>query len=150
MKNAFTMIELIFVIVIIGILAAIAIPKLLATRNDAQTAALATQIKEGTKELISYYVSQGGEINFSQITNNKTSQIVLNELIDRGWAKVIDDNHSVFYSDRNAKTVCINYYTNGLKIKVETNSSDNSTLCNDIKKIIRDRNYTVFGSSVNY
>ncbi len=150
MKNAFTMIELIFVIVIIGILAAIAIPKLLATRNDAQTAALATQIKEGTKELISYYVSQGGEINFSQITNNKTSQIVLNELINRGWAKVIDDNHSVFYSDRNAKTVCINYYTNGLKIKVETNSSDNSTLCNDIKKIIRDRNYTVFGSSVNY
>ncbi len=150
MKNAFTMIELIFVIVIIGILASIAIPKFLATRNDAQTAALATQIKEGTKELISYYVSQGGEVNFSQITNNKTSQIVLNELIHRGWAKVIDDNHSVFYSDKNSKTVCINYYTNGLKIKVETNSSDNSTLCNDIKRIIRDRNYTVFGNSIKY
>jgi len=34
-KKAFTMIELIFVIVILGILAAVAIPKLAATRDDA-------------------------------------------------------------------------------------------------------------------
>jgi len=35
-KNAFTMIELVFVIVILGILSAIAIPKFAATRTDAQ------------------------------------------------------------------------------------------------------------------
>jgi general secretion pathway protein G len=35
MKKAFTMIELIFVIVVIGILSAIAIPKFAATRDDA-------------------------------------------------------------------------------------------------------------------
>jgi len=35
MKKAFTMIELIFVIVVIGILSAIAVPKLAATRDDA-------------------------------------------------------------------------------------------------------------------
>ena len=34
-KNAFTMIELVFVIVVLGILAAIAIPKFAATRTDA-------------------------------------------------------------------------------------------------------------------
>lgn len=34
-KNAFTMIELIFVIVVLGILAAIAVPKLSVTRTDA-------------------------------------------------------------------------------------------------------------------
>ncbi len=34
-RNAFTMIELVFVIVVIGILSAIAIPKLAATRDDA-------------------------------------------------------------------------------------------------------------------
>ena len=35
-KNAFTMIELVFVIVILGILAAVAVPRLSATRQDAQ------------------------------------------------------------------------------------------------------------------
>jgi general secretion pathway protein G len=35
-KNAFTMIELVFVIVILGILASVAIPKFAATRTDAQ------------------------------------------------------------------------------------------------------------------
>jgi len=35
MRNAFTMLELVFVIVVIGILSAIAIPKFAATRDDA-------------------------------------------------------------------------------------------------------------------
>lgn len=42
-RNAFTMVELVFVIVVIGILAAIAVPKFAATRDDAQiTKGLAT------------------------------------------------------------------------------------------------------------
>jgi len=150
MKPAFTMIELIFVIVILGILAAVAIPKLAATRDDATTAALITQMREGMKEFINYYTARGGEVNFSEIPKHKTSQIVFNELINKGWVDVKDDNHSVLYSDKANKTVCINYYTDGVQVEVETNTSNNSSLCKDIRKIIMDRNYSVLKSMVNF
>lgn len=45
MRNAFTMIELIFVIVIIGILAAVSIPKFSATRDDSTQTAILSEFK---------------------------------------------------------------------------------------------------------
>jgi len=150
MKKSFTMIELIFVIVILGILAAVAIPKLAATRDDAQTAKLTTQARDAMKEMIGYYTAQGGEINFSKIKDDKSSQIVLNELINNKWVEVKDDNTSYFYSDRENKITCITYRTDGVRIEVETNSSNDSTLCTDIKKIIKDRNYSIINSVVNF
>jgi len=59
MKKAFTMIELIFVIVIIGILAAIAIPKLAATRADAEVSATSHAIATAANEIAGWAVSRG-------------------------------------------------------------------------------------------
>ncbi|MBZ8006713.1 type II secretion system protein [Campylobacter sp. RM9334] len=59
MKKGFTMIELIFVIVILGILAAVAIPKLNATRDDAEIAKAASNFSTIISDITSYYTAKG-------------------------------------------------------------------------------------------
>lgn len=44
MKKAFTMIELIFVIIILGVIAAVAIPKLFVSREDAEIVVLKNEL----------------------------------------------------------------------------------------------------------
>ncbi|WP_162165857.1 type II secretion system protein [Campylobacter fetus] len=59
MKKGFTMIELVFVIVILGILAGIAIPRLAATRDDASATKAAMEIKDVITQVAAYYTIKG-------------------------------------------------------------------------------------------
>ena len=59
MKKGFTMIELIFVIVILGILASVAIPRLAATREDAEISAGIANLRTLLSDITTFYIAKG-------------------------------------------------------------------------------------------
>ena len=72
MKKGFTMIELIFVIVILGILASVAIPRLAATREDAEISATVANLRTLVSDVSAYYTAKGEfgtNTKWSEITN---------------------------------------------------------------------------------
>jgi len=84
-RLAFTMIELIFVIVILGILAAVAIPKLSATRNDAKVAKEMISASIALENLGAEFTSQGAFTNYTVAQADKAVdcfQFILVDAID--------------------------------------------------------------------
>ncbi len=76
-KKAFTMFEPIFVIVIMGILAAVIISKINATRDDAKLTKVMSEIAVAIKDINTYYISEGklaidtknNRVDFRAMTN---------------------------------------------------------------------------------
>jgi prepilin-type N-terminal cleavage/methylation domain-containing protein len=66
MRHGFTMIELIFVIVVIGILASVAIPKLAATRDDAINTRVLANVKLCKEGVINAYAAKGTPLSTSK------------------------------------------------------------------------------------
>jgi len=73
MRKAFTMVELIFVMVIIGIIAAIAIPKLNATRDDATISTIVANTRTMVADVQKFYTAKGSEewqaAKITEVTN---------------------------------------------------------------------------------
>ncbi len=89
-RNAFTMLELVFVIVVIGILSAVAIPKFAATRDDAVIAKARTTIaalRSGIATERQKNILQG---KFDDI-NGSTVENLLEYGLDSSWSRSADN-----------------------------------------------------------
>ena len=118
MKKGFTMIELIFVIVILGILAAVAIPKLNATRDDAEIAKAATNLSTAVNDLTAYYTAQGKfDADMKKMTNVQ---------LDSGAFKI-----------KGTTCVTITAPATGSKIIVTSSAegAKNDSVCNKVLKL---------------
>ena len=83
MKKGFTMIELIFVIVILGILASVAIPRLAGTREDAEISTAVANLRTLVSDANVYYVTKGDlKTKGSTTENAKWSEITSVPLVN--------------------------------------------------------------------
>ena len=76
MKKGFTMIELIFVIVILGILASVAVPRLAGTKADAEISAAVANLRTLVNDANVYYVAHG---TFTGATWNDVTNVPLKD-----------------------------------------------------------------------
>jgi prepilin-type N-terminal cleavage/methylation domain-containing protein len=150
MKRAgFTMIELIFVIVILGILAAVAIPKLAATRDDAQISKIASNIKTVESEIAAYAVSQGTVP--TDETTLKAASNVITDNIGTNYATVSGAKTSFYDKDHTATdaAVCVTVDVNATDILV-AKGAGTSSICKGVQAMVQDANISIAGQGVKY
>ncbi len=149
-KSAFTMIELVFVIVILGILAAVAIPKLTATRDDALVSKIAMNIMNGASEIASYAVSKGlVEDNLTSMSNGLT--LLLNE----GLASVDTSNKSITIKAGNVNDCVVMQVVSSSdddNITITFNNDGGDSICKGVQSAIDATKYPmkIRGAGVSY
>ena len=145
-RSGFTMIELIFVIVILGILAAVAIPKLMATRTDAKISKMASNIQTAKNEIAAYVTATGRfESNGSKMSN------VINEMEIAGRA-VNGDHTTTFKTEDNSGNLedCIKFdWSDDHNLSIE-HLSGSGDICKGVQKLVKATEIQIKGQGVKY
>jgi len=160
------MIELIFVIVILGILAAVAVPKLAATRDDAKVAALQTDINTYVNAIPAWFagqkdarIAQAVSLDTAQWKKSTTAGEEAYTLsLDGGngcvTIQVVDSNGTNEDTTPTINAVTGAFTattTNGvpvLKIIKHANAANAGTVCTDLWTRVTEQNITMGGKRV--
>jgi general secretion pathway protein G len=94
-KSGFTMIELVFVIVVLGILAGIAIPRLAATRDDAQIAKGRSDVAAIRAGIVSERQTRllKGETNYATTLEGADNSVLFEKVMQYGITPKTANGH---------------------------------------------------------
>lgn len=101
-KKAFTMIEPIFVIVIIGILAVVVISKISATRDDAKLTKVMSEITVAIQDINTYYISEG-----KLAIDTKNNRVDFRAMTNAG---VIDSSGNLSIFAKNERCISLKFF----------------------------------------
>ena len=117
-KKAFSLLELIFAIVIIGIISTVAVPKLLDTKANAEAVTIKKDIATIVSSVRAYYLINDNLDEFS-------SALTLNQNI---WD--VDGTTAIF---KDNQSDCISIFIENKKLNVTVIDENNGKICEKIK-----------------
>lgn len=121
-KKAFSLLELIFAIVIIGIISTVAVPKLMDTKTNAEVAILKKDIATIVSSVRSYYLVNDtlDDFNSALTLNQNTWEIDGTTAIFRDGAvecitiSIEDKKLNVIVADDNSGKICVKIKDSGI------------------------------------